>query len=139
MRKFIRHPSDIPIEVQREAIFSLQQNLKDIGNGGLSFSSGVFINKNTILTVKILVIRPVFEARGRVVWCERRGSVFDVGLEFIEAKDLYKIRMIEQVCYIEHYKREIRRTQGRVLTGEQAAHEWIDKYARNFPDQGIEV
>ncbi len=139
MRKFIRHPSDIPIEVHRKGVLSFQQSLKDISSVGLSFSSGVFIDKNTIITVRIPVIRPVFEARGRVVWCERRGSLFDVGLEFIEAKDLYKIRMIEQVCYIEHYKREIRRTQGRILTGEQAAQEWINKYAKNFPDKGIEV
>ena len=43
------------------------------------------------------------------------------------------MRMVEQVCHIEHWKKEIREKEGRELTGEQAAMEWIKKYAKDFP------
>jgi hypothetical protein len=36
--------------------------------------------------------------------------------------------MVEQICFIEHYKNEVLETEGRALTSEQAAAEWIEKY-----------
>jgi hypothetical protein len=41
--------------------------------------------------------------------------------------------MVEQVCHIEHYKNEVKRREGREISGEQAANEWIAKFAGNFP------
>jgi hypothetical protein len=41
--------------------------------------------------------------------------------------------MVEQICYIEHYRKEVRATQGRVLTAEEAAREWIERNAGRFP------
>jgi hypothetical protein len=36
------------------------------------------------------------------------------------------------VCHIENYKKEIYQTEGRVLSPEEAAMEWINKYAAQF-------
>jgi hypothetical protein len=41
--------------------------------------------------------------------------------------------MVEQICHIEAYRRNILQTEGRVLDGRSAALEWIDKYAADFP------
>jgi hypothetical protein len=41
--------------------------------------------------------------------------------------------MVEQICHIEHYKREVAEREGRELSGQQAAKEWIAKYAASFP------
>jgi hypothetical protein len=41
--------------------------------------------------------------------------------------------MVEQVCHIENYKKEIYRAEGRLLSSEQAAMEWIIRYASRFP------
>jgi hypothetical protein len=42
--------------------------------------------------------------------------------------------MVEQICFIEHYKNEMLETQGRKLTSEQAAAEWIENYGADFPE-----
>jgi hypothetical protein len=38
------------------------------------------------------------------------------------------------VCSIERYRREVRRREGRVLSGQEAAEEWIRENAARFPD-----
>jgi hypothetical protein len=45
--------------------------------------------------------------------------------------------MVEQLCHIEHYRKEVRDTEGRILDGEAAAREWISKFAAKFPDPGL--
>jgi hypothetical protein len=44
--------------------------------------------------------------------------------------------MVEQVCHIETYRRTVAGTEGRELSAEQAALEWIAKFAASFPDPG---
>ena len=41
--------------------------------------------------------------------------------------------MIEQICHIEHYRKEVERLEGRALSAHEAAGEWISKYAGDFP------
>ena len=41
--------------------------------------------------------------------------------------------MIEQVCHIEHYRKEVMLREGRELSAQEAAREWISKYAGDFP------
>ena len=41
--------------------------------------------------------------------------------------------MIEQICHIEHYRHEIEQVEGRKLNSEEAAREWIQRYASEFP------
>jgi hypothetical protein len=42
--------------------------------------------------------------------------------------------MVEQVCHIEQYKRSAKDNEGRELTSEQAATEWIARHAADFPN-----
>jgi predicted NAD/FAD-dependent oxidoreductase len=91
-----------------------------------------------IITVRISIVKPAFEAKGRVAWCRNENGAFDIGIEFTEARDVFKMRMIEQVCHIEHYKKEIREKEGRVLSGREAALEWISKYANTFQAEPVE-
>lgn len=41
--------------------------------------------------------------------------------------------MVEQLCHIEHYRRTVRESQGRALGSQEAAIEWIERYAEAFP------
>lgn len=133
MRTFIRHPSDIPIEIQFENNPAEREKLlNDISTGGLSFKSEVLLEENSFVKVRIPLIKPVFEAKGRVVWCKPENSHYDVGIEFVETDDIFKIRMVEQICHIEHYKKEVSEKEGRALSGREAALEWISKYANTF-------
>ncbi len=133
MRNFIRHPVDIPIEIHHAGLVSPQEQLlQDIGVGGLSLQLDHSLEKGTMVDIKIPISKPPFETKAKVVWCEKKGQQFNIGVEFKEEKEAFRARMVEQVCYIQHYKKEIAEREGRILNGREAAQEWISKYAKNF-------
>ena len=136
MRRYIRHPSDIPIEYRQvEAVEREQPRLTNVSLGGFAFTSRSPIPLDTRLRVRIPFVNPPFEALCRVVWCRLEGDGnYEVGLAFEAEEDAYRVRMVEQVCHIEHYKREVLAREGRELSGEEAAMEWIRKYAKDFPE-----
>lgn len=135
MRNYIRHPSDIPIRFVEDArLGHVSRTMNDIGYGGLSFNSNRPIAKGTQLLIRIDTVRPVFEAEGIVVWCKPEDDGFVIGMEFIHKEDIFLARMVEQICHIEHYKKEILEKEGRKLTSRQAASEWISKFAGKFPN-----
>lgn len=134
VRKYIRHPSDIPIEVEVDEHHEQKDILNNISSGGLSFQSATALEQGTVITLRIPSVQPPFETRARVSWCRPGHGGWDVGVELLEQDQVYRVRMVEQVCHIEHYKREIRDKEGRVLSGEQAAREWIERYAETFPE-----
>lgn len=73
---------------------------------------------------------------GKVVWVDQFAKGFDTGIEFENADELYSLRMVEQVCHIEHYRNQVKEHEGRTLSIEDAAEEWIKRFAGEFP--GIE-
>lgn len=135
MRSYIRHPSDIPIEYQADVHDSgvCKELLNNISNGGLSFSSDRALREGLVITVRITHVKPHFEVQGRVAWCHRERDHYVVGVSFMEEADLFRLRMVEQICHIEHYKSKVQAEEGRCLSGEQAAREWIQKFAGQFP------
>ncbi len=135
-RQFVRHPTDVPIEFCCDLSGGAACEadcLNDVSLGGLSFQSETALETGAILEVRIPLTNPVFQIRGRVVWCRENSGSFDVGVEFLEAHRTFQARMVEQICHIEHYRIEMLEKEGRELTGEQAAIEWIGKYAADFP------
>ncbi|VAW74363.1 hypothetical protein MNBD_GAMMA15-1349 [hydrothermal vent metagenome] len=135
MRSFIRHPSDIPIEYQMDSedVGAGQERLYDIGHGGLSFSSSIELAVGAPINIRINQLQPAFEVEGRVAWCRPEDDGFAIGVSFLQAGDRFRVRMVEQVCHIEHYKSEVLATEGRTISGEEAAREWISRYAMTFP------
>jgi hypothetical protein len=61
--------------------------------------------------------------------CER---CFDVGVLFVSAEDAFSVGMVEQICHIGHYRRHVRKREGRQVDGDEAAQEWVSKYAADF-------
>ncbi len=134
MRQYLRHPSDIPIAYHVDAaVASGTDYLRNISQGGLCFSSRSPIAPGSSVHLEISIAEPVFEADGIVVWCRPSDRGFEVGVRFDGVEANYSVRMVEQVCHIEHYRRETLRSEGRVLTGEEAAIEWIERNAGQFP------
>lgn len=139
MRKYMRHPSDIPIDLEIQGSGRDEKTyLNNVSVGGLSFQSLKRVTPGSVICIRISCVTPVFEAQGRVSWCERVDGHYDVGIEFLDQEDAYRARMVEQVCHIEHYKKQVLLREGRKLTGEQAAMEWISKFASDFPSLGME-
>ena len=141
MRTYIRHPADIPIEVQPSktvASDAASVRLQNISYGGLAFHSEHCYDNGSQIIIRITSVEPVFEAQARVTWCKREKSGFAIGLEFINQEDVFKARMVEQVCHIQHYRNVVLKEQGRNLAVEEAAKEWVSQFASNFPHIGDE-
>jgi hypothetical protein len=136
MRQFIRHPSDMPIEVRRAADSGYVGRCgKNVGFGGLAFLSDMVIAPETFVALRMPFLRPVFEVdTARVAWCKNEGSQYAVGVQFLDADVAFRVRMVEQVCHIENYRRDAEILEGRKLTTEEAAKEWIKRYASSFPN-----
>jgi len=136
MRNYIRHPSDIPIDFQAEAELAEahSDHLKNVSQGGLAFHSPTPLTPGSLIRVKIPLVKPVFQAVGRVTWCRHCGDQFEIGIEFLDRDDVFRARMVEQLCHIEHYRQQVLAEEGRRLSSEQAAREWIQRFAPDFPD-----
>ncbi len=134
MRQYIRHPTDIPIEYNiGDLVTDKKEYLNNISKGGISFRSKAYIETGAKIMIRIPFRKPIFKEEGIVVWCYKNNEQYEVGVQFKNAESEYRIRMIEQVCHIEHYKQEVLDKEGRTLSGKEAAAEWIEKYAKDFP------
>lgn len=135
-RTFIRHPVDIPIEVAASTRrLCRNPSLRNLSLGGLAFVSDCALRKGDLIKLRIPAIDPAFEAVCEVMWCRRKGGLFEVGTRFTQDEDLYRLRMVEQVCHIEHYRRQVEAETGRRLSANEAAREWIADHADDFPSQ----
>lgn len=142
-RQFIRHPSEIPLEyclTQSPSQCSMDY-VRDISTGGLSFHSQQYLEPEQWVHIFIPVDENYFEADAQVRWCRAsgKGHDFDVGVCFSNPSEAFSARMVEQVCYIEKYKKNIWNTEGRQLSSDEAAAEWITKFADEFPPISTEA
>lgn len=134
MRQYIRHPTDIPLH------FCLADDAehedphpRDISAGGISFSTEEWLEPGQNLNIRIEVNQQPFSIDGKVVWCHPQNDHYLVGVCFQSSEEAFAVRMVEQVCHIEHYREVVRRQEHRDLTTEEAAREWIKRHARDFP------
>jgi len=137
MRSFIRHPTGIPIEISLENQTNTQEPLRNVSRGGLSFKYPEAAPEGSKIIVRIALTSPPFEARCQVTWCQKDGNAWQVGVEFIDQDDLFRARMVEQICHIEQYRRTMRDSEGRAMSSQEAALEWIARYADAFPFPNI--
>lgn len=133
-RRFIRHTADVPIEVRTVAG---QPPLKrpglNVSVGGLSFLADEPLPIGTVVELRIDSVQPPFEARARVVWARQEADGCHVGVQFLDENDAFRARMVEQVCAIDQYRRQVAQQEGRVLSRDAAAREWIERYGNRFP------
>ena len=109
------------------------ETLTNVSLGGLSFVSKQPLKVDQIVRVSIPVLKQDNHLSGKVVWCEQSPNGYEIGVEFEGSKDVFRLRMIEQICHIEHYRKEVKLAEGRKLSSEEAANEWITRYAGDFP------
>ena len=138
MRRFIRHPAGIPIEVDLSKGATADQipdacPTLDVSLGGLSFRSPRALDPGSLVSVRIALVSPPFESDVRIVWCREAGAGYKVGAVFLNLQDQYRARMVEQICHIETYRRRMFDMERRSLSSEEAAIEWISKFAAHFP------
>ncbi len=134
MRNYIRHPTSIPIRVSAISQNDTQVVTNNLSAGGLSFYTDIPIKVGSIVDLMIPCISPDYQGEGIIVWRRnQQPQGFEVGVRFANDDEYFRVRMVEQVCQIENYRRELAEV-GRNLTTEEAAIEWIKRFAAHFDE-----
>lgn len=136
-RAYIRHPADIPLEVSPDSQHSaVPGELRNLSRGGLAFTTEQPQAIGSDIKLTIYCCPNFLEVSGQVVWCEERDDGYEMGIAFYTPADAYQVRMVEQVCQIEQYRQDVWRKEGRDLSQDEAAYEWISRYADKFAQSG---
>ncbi|MBO6752144.1 MULTISPECIES: hypothetical protein [Spongiibacter] len=129
MRGYIRHPDAIPVEVVPVDNDMLPDSAELPGlccRVERPFARGSAVRFT-------LPSMPVdFTGIGRISCCCRHGDSWLARISLSSEQALYHLRMVEQLCQIEAYRHCVSEHQGRQLNAEQAAAEWISRYAADF-------
>lgn len=133
-RRSTRHHAEIPIEfsIPDSHLVNQTRSTHDISKGGLSFASSSPLEINLIIDLTIRITQPHFEESAKVVWCQHSGKEYEIGVKFLNDEAVYRIKMVEQACHIEHYRKNMLAMFGRELSIEEAAMEWISKFAADY-------
>jgi hypothetical protein len=133
MRVYVRHPSEFPVELRApDSQIPRLERLRDLSTGGLCCRSSTAFAEGASVRIRIPIGAASFEAHGRVAWCRPHEDAYRIGIEFTAETEAFRARMVEQLCHIERYHRQ-QRAEGRELSEEQSAIEWIERYAALFP------
>lgn len=133
MRHFLRHPSDMPVElVVRKQAFVPKDRLNNISLGGVACNSNRAFRRGTAIELRIPVFGEHARYPGLVAWCRKQDGKYLVGIAFVDEDTLFRARMVEQVCQIEHYRHQREQELGCSLSVEVVAQEWIAQHAAEF-------
>ncbi len=135
IRRHVRQVTGIPIEITldyRHTHYAAEESVSNISAGGLCFVASDRLDPGETVQVRIPILDRDNQIDGRVVWCNKTDRGFEVGLEFDDPDRVERMKVIEHISQIESYRREVEQIDGLQLTGEQAAREWVKRYAGEF-------
>ncbi len=133
MRKFIRHPSCIPVEISVGAAGVPEQQFSlNVSAGGLAYRLLHPVEVGSTISIRMPQIWPDYVAEGCVVWCRETASGYEAGVQFPRPDEAFKARMVEQFCQIEDYRKQRHRNDGALLSSEEAAKEWLERHGADF-------
>ncbi len=139
MRSYIRHPTAIPIQVSAGHFDSNLVSARNLSAGGLCFVTSEPVKVGTKVDFWIPMVQPEYQGTGVIVWRrERAPKGYEVGVRFTTEDEYFRARMVEQVCRIEDYRQRLA-LKGRLLTSEEAAKEWIARYASDFAQEDMRL
>jgi len=136
-RQFVRHPTSIPIEIRLLAGSHGKVQVSDISLGGLAFVYHWPISLGTEVAIRVPELAEYLELIGRVVRCQGRHPRWIVAVVFEHKEDVFRMRMVQQICHIEAYRQQVLKTEGRKLSSNEASEEWIAAHAAHFPQCGL--
>lgn len=137
---YIQHPREIPVTLISASACSegsSDASLIDVAANQTSKEAGICFWTSEHPQVQDKVVLGIdldnnhFIGKGSVVRVqpEKEGSWVCVK---IDPEDAFAIRMAEQLCQIEHYRADNKHYLDRTMSQDEAAQEWIAKYAALF-------
>lgn len=135
-RSFYRHPINAPIRLKSQRLKEpIRSEARDLSLGGLSFFWGRRMSKGELIEISIAVKDKQFEIRGRVAYSkeDRKSGKFRTGVVFVDSPGAFRAKLAEEALEILEYRKVLSRELGRDVSEEEAAREWIKKFAGQFP------
>lgn len=131
--RFFRHPSDMPVKVIRRKQGSLPRHwLHSVSRSGLACFALRSYRFGCSVELQIPVLGEQARYPGVVIWCHKVQQGYLTGVAFLDEETQFRARMTEQICQIEHYRRQRERELGERLPIESVAQEWVTQHAAEF-------
>ncbi|WP_207062831.1 hypothetical protein [Motiliproteus sp. SC1-56] len=130
--QYIDHPREIPITLESLPPPDMAPG-GPVPAGGLRLRWREKVAVGRFLRVRIPTVQPDAWADMLVAWHRLGRDDYELGLRFLDAEQAFKMRLMEQICHINCYQAAVRRREGRQLSTQQAAREWIASFAADFP------
>jgi len=111
--------------------FKQNDYLRDISFEGLSFQSDRMYQKGITLTIEIPIISPTFRVVSEVIWCSKNDNAYDTGVKFLQVENGFRMKVLEQLRYIEEYRKKVYFEEGRELSCEEANEELVNYYRQD--------
>jgi len=131
---FIRHPEQVAISVEPTMLQEPHQDTEKPRLGLICLSQTPYPPGETLAIDFPELKLADSQLTGTLFNCLPTPNGFELAIEFNNADTAMRMRMIEQRACIELYRHYVCEEQGRQLTPDEAALEWIDQYAACFPD-----
>ncbi|MFC6671782.1 hypothetical protein [Marinobacterium aestuariivivens] len=131
LQLFIRHPDEIPLDLEVvERPLAPDATAMPLGLVCRSLAQ-LECGQQVSISAHGMIYCP--NITGRIDWCHPGRGGYELGILFANGEHAMRMRMFEQVCHIRRYRLRMREEQGRLLSEDEAALEWIAKYAALFP------
>lgn len=125
MRRFLRHSSNLPVELRlRRHSPCLDQRLDNISLGGAACHSSHPLPQGTPVTLHIPLLGEQAAYPGEVAWCTKQSDDYLLGLAFSEHAPEQRALMVEDICNLERYRQHREQLAGQVQPLELIAEEW---------------
>lgn len=135
IRRYVRQVTGIPMEVTLDYSNNFSAGSDTITNislGGLALAAEDPIDINESIKVRCPILNNDAQLSGKVIWCEKSRHGYEIGLEFDDPAQIERMRIIDQIIDIEKFRNQVAKQEGRRLSSEQAAREWISQYTGIF-------
>jgi hypothetical protein len=130
---FIRHPGDRPISVRRLPFWRRWRHTGNRQTGiGIVFEHPAYLRPGSPIEITIPLRGEAQHFEGCVVLVREISIGYEIGLRLLDPDQGTRIRIVEQICYMESYLYS-RMDSGHALTPNRAANEWIQQHAAMFP------
>jgi hypothetical protein len=102
------------------------RTIQNVSVGGIACYSDEPVPTGDRVAVEMAIGEQHFQLQGRVVWCRGgTGGRYELGLRFEEEPADSRERLCHDLAEIERYRHEVLMLEGRQLSSDAAAQEWI--------------
>jgi hypothetical protein len=130
-QSLIYHPLLVPVNI-RNVREEVEMRSGCMGELAVHSPTRFSVGSQVLLSLYMAESTPSLYCR--VIWLFGSEGRYLMGLTFDGEDEAYKMRMVEQLCHIHAYQHVVAKQEGRLLSDEDAAREWIDRYSKDFPE-----